>query len=115
MNEDKIDVIYHAGAVVNWINSYSSLKQPNFYGTVEIVKFAIHKKLKTVHYVSTIGVAGTHEHQFISADHIHLLNGYSKSKYVAEKFISHAASQGIPVSIYRPGMISGTGTSCIVC
>ncbi|MEM8642936.1 MAG: SDR family oxidoreductase, partial [Cyanobacteria bacterium P01_G01_bin.54] len=36
-----------------------------------------------------------------------LFNGYTQSKWVAEKICKIACSRGIPVCIYRPGVISG--------
>ncbi len=43
-----------------------------------------------------------------------LSDGYSQSKWVAEKLMMAARSRGLPVCIYRPGMITGhsqTGAS----
>ena len=36
-----------------------------------------------------------------------LTMGYSQSKWVAERLVKIAASRGLPVSIYRPGTITG--------
>ena len=36
-----------------------------------------------------------------------LPNGYAKSKWVADRMMQEAVARGLPVSIYRPGFISG--------
>lgn len=54
---EAIDVIYHCGAEVNWIKTYSALRHSNVLGTIEIGKLAVQFKPKPIHYISTIGVA----------------------------------------------------------
>ncbi|MFG6095146.1 thioester reductase domain-containing protein [Leptothoe sp. ISB3NOV94-8A] len=110
-----IDIIYHNGALVNFVYPYTALKAANVNGTREILKLATIHKIKPLHYVSTIGVfLSSH----LAADHViyeqdsldhggTLYGGYSQSKWVAEKLVSLASDRGLPVSIYRPGTITG--------
>jgi myxalamid-type nonribosomal peptide synthetase MxaA len=105
---DTIDVIFHCGAHVNWVLSYKSLRVPNFLGTIEIANFSTTVKLKPIHYVSTIGVADLVEEKLIASHYLPHLNNYSLSKYVAEEYLRNS---GIPLAIYRPGMITGSSTS----
>jgi len=116
-----IDVIYHNGAVVSFIQPYRALKGPNVDGTQQILRLATQSKVKPLHYVSTVFVFGARKHfdgRVIREDealdeHDEPLLGYFQSKWVAEKLVTLARDQGLPVFIYRPGVIIGasqTGT-----
>lgn len=115
----KVDVVYHNGAWVSDIFSYATLKATNVLGTQEILRLAIQKKLKIVHYISSIAVfplAGYKETKVVreedDLDHgERLYGGYAQSKWVAEKLVSIARSRGLPVTVYRPGLISGHSQS----
>lgn len=120
----KVDLIYHSGAFVNLVYPYHTLKSVNVLGTEEILKLAIQDKVTPVHFISSLDVfQSSHylqlpvilENQVLEYPQ-DLINGYSQSKFVAEKLLLSAQSRGIPVSIYRLGMISGhsqTGVSQI--
>jgi amino acid adenylation domain-containing protein/thioester reductase-like protein len=118
----KLDLIYHAGAFVNLIYSYASLKPINVQGTQEILRLASQGKVTPVHYVSTIDVLKplTNFGTKIVGENDHVDcgqkvdKGYTQTKWVAEQLMIAARSRGIPTSIYRPGMLSGhsqTGAS----
>ncbi|MEM8640786.1 MAG: amino acid adenylation domain-containing protein, partial [Cyanobacteria bacterium P01_G01_bin.54] len=51
-----VEVIYHNGAFVNFLYPYSAFKQSNVSGTEEILRLAVCKKLKAVHFVSSLSV-----------------------------------------------------------
>ncbi|GJD22779.1 amino acid adenylation participated protein like [Rivularia sp. IAM M-261] len=113
-----IDVIYHNGAWVNHIYNYSTLKPINVLGTQEVLRLASEIKVKPVHFISTIGVFSSEaysEIELIQESDIPdtpdtnpgLGNGYVQSKWVAEKLIIESRRRGLPVSIYRPGLIIG--------
>ena len=116
---EEMDIIYHSAAMVNWINSYEQLKPANVMGIQEILKLACQGKLKPLHYVSTLAVFPLFRNAEISVareddslDHGGLLHGgYTQSKWVAEKLVMTARERGLPVSIYRPGMITGHSQS----
>ncbi|HEY9300963.1 MAG TPA: thioester reductase domain-containing protein, partial [Phormidium sp.] len=111
----KLDVIYHNGAFVNFTYPYYALKNANVLGTQEILRLASEIKLKPVHFISTTsvfspviesGVQIVREQDNLTPGEA-LTGGYAQSKWVAEKLIEIARVRGIPVSIYRPGRISG--------
>jgi thioester reductase-like protein len=111
-----IDVIYHSGAFVNWIFPYERLKAPNVLGTEEILRLATRVRIKPVHFVSSLGVfpllnpSGevTVIREEDTLDHSgSLYGGYLQSKWVADKLVMEARSRGLPISIYRPGLITG--------
>jgi len=108
----KVDVIYHNGAWVNFIYPYTALKAANVLGTQEILRLASQIKLKPVHFISTTSVfpaSGMRvvREQDSPTQGAALDSGYTQSKWVAEKLVTIAHDRGIPVSIYRPGRISG--------
>ncbi|MBD2212226.1 amino acid adenylation domain-containing protein [Nostoc linckia FACHB-104] len=119
---NKLDLIYHAGAIVNLVYPYNTLRATNVLGTQEILRLASQGKTTPVHFISTIDVLKPlifREKKIITEDE-HLDNpynlnqGYTQTKWVAEKLVIAAQSRGIPTCIYRPGMMSGhsqTGVS----
>ncbi|GAX37798.1 non-ribosomal peptide synthetase family protein [Nodularia sp. NIES-3585] len=112
---DRIEVIYHSGAYVNLVYPYSALRGTNVVGTREILRLAVHTKTIPVHHISTLDVFQSSEHQgkkvILETDDIlsgkGYLDGYSQSKWVAEKLVMAARDRGLPVYIYRLGMITG--------
>jgi len=111
----KIDVIYHNGAFVKFTYPYSVLKPANVLGTQEVLRLASQSKLKPVHLISTISVFSAKGESGIK--HVReedeltpgegLKGAYTQTKWVAEKLVEVARDRGIPVTIYRPGRISG--------
>lgn len=107
-----LDSIYHNGATVNFTLPYSALKAANVLGTQELLRLASLVKIKPVHFISTIGVVSSADSMLVQEqDNLDrtgtISSGYTQSKWVAEKLVTIARDRGIPVSIYRPGRISG--------
>ena len=111
-----IDVIYHAGALVNFIYPYQELRAANVAGTREVIRLAGLYRGIPVHYVSTtavlagLGVAGVREvtEETPLAYPERLRMGYVETKYVAEELLRNAGRAGLPVAIYRPLDIVGS-------
>ncbi len=79
------------------------------------MRLASQVKLKAVHFVSTIsvfssagefGVKAVGEQDELTPGEV-LKGAYPQSKWVAEKLIEIGRERKIPISIYRPGRISG--------
>ncbi|KAL0488751.1 hypothetical protein AKO1_015825 [Acrasis kona] len=112
---DNIDAIYHNGANVNWMLSYDQLKNDNVDGVVRLIRLATTRKLKPLHYISSIGaVTGlpgmkseeeVHEEKEALYKRLDSINGYSSGKWVSEQIIKLARAQGVPITVFRPGMI----------
>jgi amino acid adenylation domain-containing protein/thioester reductase-like protein len=109
----RVQVIVHAGATVNLIYPYASLRGANIEGTREILRLASQSKA-TVQYVSTNGVLppskhGWPEFAMLDVDSVQdkLLDGYGQTKWVAEQLVHEASRRGLPVKILRAGTISG--------
>ncbi|NMF64889.1 non-ribosomal peptide synthetase [Brasilonema octagenarum UFV-OR1] len=118
---NKIDVIYHNGALVNFVYPYEQLKAANVLGTQEVLRLASLIKVKPVHYVSTLSVFPAQsdsdvqvfrEQDCLEHDGI-LQSGYAQSKWVAEKLVAIARSRGLPVTIHRLGRITGNSKTGI--
>ncbi|WP_071188659.1 thioester reductase domain-containing protein [Trichormus sp. NMC-1] len=115
-----IDTIYHSGALLNYVYPYSALKTANVLGTQEVLRLACKTKVKPVHYVSSVAVfestayAGkvVREQQDFN-DWQGIFLGYSQTKWVSEKLVKIAGSRGLPITIYRPPLISGDSTTGI--
>jgi amino acid adenylation domain-containing protein/thioester reductase-like protein len=113
------DVIFHAAAAVNLIYPYEALKPANVDGTREVLRLACLHKIKPLHHVSTNGVFPPdlglcREDADLDALMGARDDGYGQSKWVAEQLVREAAGRGLPVTIYRPGNVSGhseTGAS----
>ena len=115
-----IDIIYHNGAILNFLFSYDHLKQTNVNGTIECLQFACTGNPKYFHYISSYSVydnpshfskIGLESNALTSSDGYFL--GYSETKWVAEKLVSEAAARGLRTTIYRPGEITGSLTEGI--
>ncbi|MGQ0678276.1 MAG: amino acid adenylation domain-containing protein [Actinomycetota bacterium] len=116
----EVDVIYHNGAWVSSIYPYSMLKGSNVVGTEQILRLACHTRTKPVHYVSSLSVFAPHrwfgseiEETFQMDSPEGLTAGYSQTKWVAEQLVNRAFDRGLPVTIYRPGLVAGDSTTGI--
>jgi amino acid adenylation domain-containing protein/thioester reductase-like protein len=121
----KIDVIYHNGALVNFVYPYLQLKPANVLGTQEVFRLATRVRVKPVHYVSTITIFSSIGERAVifeedqpepPVERPDVPMGYAQSKWVAEQLAIAAQSRGVPVSIYRAGRITGdsrTGASSL--
>ncbi|AIM36852.1 hypothetical protein KO02_09190 [Sphingobacterium sp. ML3W] len=118
-----IDVIYHAGSAVNFIQPYSYMKAANVDGLLVLIKLATYKKLKQISLLSTVGVYSW-EHYFTKPELMRELDsidsafkylskdmGYIQSKWVMEKIAAQAISKGVPIIVFRLGYVFSHGNS----
>jgi amino acid adenylation domain-containing protein/thioester reductase-like protein len=106
-----IGAIYHCAAPVSWVKSYAALEPAIVGGAHEMLRLAVLEGAKPLHYVSTLAVFpfdGTAMTEDQSLDHgQHLLGGYAQAKWVGERLIAEALQRGLPVTVYRPPLVSG--------
>lgn len=122
--------IFHLGAQVSLLKSYSDLKQVNVTSTRDLIELAsLGSSLTELHYLSTWSVvhlqawnttkrtrsmidktetAPTH-FQPESENRL----GYFKSRWVAEALLVEAARRGFPISIYRSSAITSPLASSV--
>ncbi|MCS3530108.1 amino acid adenylation domain-containing protein [Chryseobacterium sp. JUb7] len=121
-----IDLIYHSGSSVNFIEPYSYMKAPNVEGLREIIRLAGAERTKCLALLSTISVYSwghvfTGKTVMMESDDIeqNVMSvskdiGYVRSKYVMEAIADLAAKEGLPLITYRLGYAmchSKTGAS----
>jgi len=117
---NEVDAIIHNGANVSFVLPYDALKPANVIGTQEVLRLACQGSPKPVHYISSLAVCSMtggdgvvrEDDDPVGVDQ--LIGGYAQSKWVAERLVAAAQARGLPVAVYRPGMITGhsdTGVS----
>ncbi|HEX2189075.1 MAG TPA: thioester reductase domain-containing protein, partial [Longimicrobiaceae bacterium] len=113
---ERLDAVYHNGAQVNHTFPYAALRAANVGGTQEVLRLACTGPTKPVHFLSSIAVyAPPAPGRPVPEAHLEddpvdewrPLPGYARSKWVAEHVVRLAAARGLPVSIYRPGIVTG--------
>lgn len=110
-----VDSIYHTASHINHIAAYAQLRTINVSGSVEIIRLAAQGKLKPVHYLSSISIFAAGEatdEEPLREDsplprHEKLVVGYSQSRWVSEQLFAQARAHGLPVHVYRPGLLVG--------
>ncbi|MFE9249105.1 amino acid adenylation domain-containing protein [Streptomyces sp. NPDC007088] len=113
----RLGLVLHNGARVNFAAGYGDLRAPNVAGTEELLRLLADSASPGLHYVSTTGVyAPDAPHAVITESTptgpaAGLPDGYARSKWVAEGLLGLARERGLPVTVYRPGRISGDTTT----
>ncbi len=113
----RVDAVYHNGAWVNFTYPYKVLKPSNVLGTVEALRLAALVRTKPMHFISSITAVPEVEYGYRDDPTVYeddetdslsgLFGGYGETKWVSEQLCKIARSRGIPVSIYRPTVLSG--------
>lgn len=110
-----IDIIYHSGALVNFVYNFEQLKPANIEGTKTVMELSTIFKVKPIHYVSTAGIypSSVDSEKQINKDEgiigqpkDVLIGGYVQTKWVSDGLMQKARDLGALVTIYRPGRIS---------
>ncbi|MFD6275949.1 amino acid adenylation domain-containing protein [Streptomyces sp. NPDC060209] len=111
--------VIHNGARVNFAAGYGDLRASNVAGTEELLRLLADSASPGMHYVSTTSVyapAAGHDPVTITESTptgpaSDLPDGYAQSKWVAEQLVGLARERGLPVTVHRPGRISGDTTT----
>lgn len=115
---NRVDVIFHCAAQVDWVRSYRQLYHINAGGALSMIRLACQGRLKRLVFVSSIAVCysrggpalideGTDMLPFIDGMPL----GYARSKCVAEALLRQAAARGVPVTVVRPALIAGNSAT----
>ncbi|MFI6650450.1 amino acid adenylation domain-containing protein [Streptomyces sp. NPDC050529] len=111
----RLGPVLHNGARVNFAAAYGDLRAPNVAGTEELLRLIADSDSPGMHYISTTGVYApapgprpvTITESTPTGPSPALPDGYAQSKWVAEQLIGLARERGLPVTVHRPGRISG--------
>ncbi len=115
-----VDMVVHSAADLNFLFPYESLKKLNVEGSEEVMRLACKYKTKPYHHISSFSVYDNPSYFGKTAYENDPMNhwkgyylGYSESKWVGEKKAMIARERGLPVTIFRPGEITGSSKSGI--
>ncbi|MFM9447596.1 carboxylic acid reductase [Streptomyces acidiscabies] len=108
----EVDLVVHAGALVNHVLPYRQLFGPNVAGTAEVIRLALTTRRKPVTYVSTIAVQAPDEDADIRTA-VPLrptsggyADGYAAGKWAGEVLLREAHARfGLPVGVFRSGVL----------
>lgn len=111
------DAIIHNGAEVHHLHPFERLSAANVGGTVEAIRLATAGRGRPLHLVSSLsaltrrGDGGSIDESATIRDFAPPTGGYNQTKWVAEHLAEAARERGLPVTIHRPGAISGDSRS----
>ncbi|MGW5318248.1 thioester reductase domain-containing protein [Nocardia thailandica] len=108
----EVDAIVNAGAAVDFLRGYPSLRRTNVLGTLTLAELACATRPKPIHHVSSLAVfngtaAATLAEDAPPANVAALPIGYDRSKWAGEAVLRRAAEHGVTVTVLRPGGIGG--------
>ncbi|MFC3961338.1 amino acid adenylation domain-containing protein [Nocardia jiangsuensis] len=116
----RLSAIVHNGALVNHLATYEQLRTANVGGTRELLRLASTARVVPVHLVSTLdAVLGADrsgvvtERSVLAADEVNR-HGYVASKWVAEQLVRRAGERGLPVAVYRPGLVGASARTGLI-
>ncbi|MEU0134999.1 amino acid adenylation domain-containing protein [Streptomyces sp. NPDC006296] len=115
----RLGPVVHNGAHVNFAAGYGELRAPNVAGTEELLRLLADSASPGMHHVSTTSVhapASGPDRVTITESTppgpvSALPDGYAQSKWAAERLVAQARERGLPVTVHRPGRISGDTTT----
>jgi thioester reductase-like protein len=113
---ERVEMIVHNGALSSYALPYRRLKAVNVLGTLEVLRLACRHRVKPVHFISSLAVYPGHpgpqrfaEREVTEADGV--VGGYRQTKWVSDRLMTEAGKRGLPVCVYRPGLITGAQDS----
>ncbi|HEX4976357.1 MAG TPA: SDR family oxidoreductase [Nocardioides sp.] len=112
---DDVDEVWHLAAVYDLAVPEETARRVNVDGTARVLELARGLPgLRRLHHVSTCYVSGRFDGRF-DEDELEagqqFRNHYEATKYDAEVLVRKATADGMPVTIYRPGIVVGDSTT----
>jgi len=108
---DDVTEVWHLAAVYDLAVAPEVARRVNVDGTANVLVFCREQpRLRRLQYVSTCYVSGRHDGEF-GEDSLEegqaFRNHYEQTKYDAELLVRKAVADGLPATIYRPGIVVG--------
>lgn len=109
----RMDAIVHNGAEVHHLHPYERLRAANVGGMTEALRLASAGRGRPFHHISSLSALTPRDdgEPIRETDDISAFaapaGGYNTTKWVAEHLAEEARGRGLPVSIYRPGAVTG--------
>lgn len=108
---DDINEVWHLAAVYDLAVPEDVAKHVNIGGTENVLQFCRERsKFLRLQYVSTCYVSGAYKGEFTEEmleEGQEFQNHYEETKYEAERLVRAAIAEGLPATIYRPGIVVG--------
>jgi len=106
------DLVLHNGALVNLLFSYAAHRASNVLGTGELLRLAMAARPVPLHYVSTLSAVQAQAMRRVTrlaeddpSAATPPERGYSRSKWVAERYLAQARRRGAAVTVLRLGEV----------
>lgn len=108
---DDVTEVWHLAAVYDLAVPPAVARRVNVDGTANVLLFCREQpRLRRLQYVSTCYVSGRYPGEF-AEDSLEegqvFRNHYEQTKYDAELLVRKAMADGLPVTVYRPGIVVG--------
>ena len=108
---DQVSEVWHLAAVYDLAVGPDIARRVNVDGTARVLDFCRSLTgLTRLQYVSTCYVSGRYDGEFTEDDldvGQEFRNHYESTKFEAELLVHKAMADGLPVTIYRPGIVVG--------
>ena len=112
---DDVSEVWHLAAVYDLTVPEAIARKVNIDGTANVLAFcAAQAGLQRLQYVSTCYVSGKFTGEFgedMLEEGQPFNNHYESTKYEAEVLVRAAMAEGLPATIYRPGIVVGDSTT----
>jgi len=107
----EVTEVWHLAAVYDLAVAHDLAHRVNVDGTAQVLAFCQSRpKLSRLQYISTCYVSGAYDGEF-TEDALDegqaFLNHYESTKFEAEMLVRAAMADGLPATIYRPGIVVG--------
>jgi len=108
---DDVTEVWHLAAVYDLSVPEDIAKLVNIVGTDNVLQFCRERSnFRRLQYVSTCYVSGAYDGEFTEEmleEGQEFQNYYESTKYEAERLVRAAIAEGLPATIYRPGIVVG--------
>lgn len=112
---EDVTEVWHLAAVYDLAVGEEVAHRVNVLGTEQVLELCRNlPHLTRLHHVSTCYVSGRHDGEFTEDDldvGQSFRNHYESTKFEAELLVRRAMAGGLPVTIYRPGVVVGDSRS----
>ena len=108
---DDVNEVWHLAAVYDLSVPEDIARRVNIAGTDNVLQFCRDRSsFRRLQYVSTCYVSGRYDGEFTEEmleEGQEFQNHYEETKYEAERLVRAAIADGLPATIYRPGIVVG--------
>ena len=112
---DGVDEVWHLAAVYDLAVPAETARLVNVDGTARVLQLCMDlPELRRLHYVSTCYVSGRYAGEFgedMLEEGQEFRNHYEATKHEAEVLVRKAMADGLPATIYRPGIVVGDSST----